>query len=139
VLHSYCKFLKLSNGEEIIVTTDNDCSDFKNEKYIHVVDPVEVKAIQMARGPVVVETHVMQPWIRLAKDDIIQIPTDSIVVAVDVEDDVLNQYAKFLYEEHVRKSPPQDRNEVIDNMLEDLEDEHKIDGNNDEETNPTFH
>lgn len=136
MLHSYCKFLKLSNGEEIIVTTDNDCKDFKNEKYLHILDPVEIKAVSMARGPVVIETHVMQPWIRLAKDDIIQIPTDNIVVAVDVDDDVIKQYARFIYEEHVKKSPPQDREEVVDNMLEEIESE--IDSDGDEE-GPTFH
>jgi len=139
VFNGYCKFLKLTNGEEIIVTTDNDCSDFKNDRYLHVLDPVQIKAISMARGPMVVETHIMQPWIRLAKDDIIQIPTDSIVVAVDVEDDVLTQYAKFLYNHHIEKAPPQDRDEVINNMLEELEDEHNIDGNDNEEENPTFH
>jgi hypothetical protein len=136
VLNSYCKFLKLSNGEEIIVTTDNDCKDFKNEKYLHILDPVEIKAVSVARGPVVIETHVMQPWIRLAKDDIIQIPTDNIVVAVDVDDDVIKQYARFIYEEHVKKSPPQDRDEVVDNMLEEMESE--IDSDGDEE-GPTFH
>ena len=139
MFNGYCKFLKLTNGEEIIVTTDNDCSDFKNDRYLHVLDPVQIKAISMARGPMVVETHIMQPWIRLAKDDIIQIPTDSIVVAVDVEDDVLTQYAKFLYNHHIEKAPPQDRDEVINNMLEELEDEHNIDGNDNEEENPTFH
>ncbi len=137
MLNGYCKFLKLSNGDEIIVTTDNNCSDFKNEKYIHVIDPVEIKAISIAKGPMVVETHVMQPWIRLAKDDIIQIPTDSIVVAVDVEDDVITQYARFVYEEFTKKTPPQDRQEVINDMFEQMEGELTTDG--DEEESPTFH
>jgi hypothetical protein len=137
VLNGYCKFLKLSNGDEIIVTTDNNCSDYKNEKYIHVIDPVEIKAISIAKGPMVVETHVMQPWIRLAKDDIIQIPTDSIVVAVDVEDDVITQYARFVYEEFTKKTPPQDRQEVINDMFEQMEGELTTDG--DEEESPTFH
>lgn len=137
MLNGYCKFLKLSNGDEIIVTTDNNCSDYKNEKYIHVIDPVEIKAISIAKGPMVVETHVMQPWIRLAKDDIIQIPTDSIVVAVDVEDDVITQYARFVYEEFTKKTPPQDRQEVINDMFEQMEGELTTDG--DEEESPTFH
>ena len=137
MLNGYCKFLKLSNGDEIIVTTDNNCSDYKNEKYIHVIDPVEIKAISIAKGPMVVETHVMQPWIRLAKDDIIQIPTDSIVVAVDVEDDVITQYARFVYEEFTKKTPPQDRQEVINDMFEQMEGELTADG--DEEESPTFH
>ena len=143
MLNGYCKFLKLSNGDEIIVTTDNNCSDYKNEKYIHVIDPVEIKAISIAKGPMVVETHVMQPWIRLAKDDIIQIPTDNILIAVDVEDTIMSQYAKFLYEQHVRTLPPQDREEMVENFLEELEDENSIDGNDhnnqDQDQEPTLH
>jgi len=140
-LHSYCKFLKLTNGEEIIVTTDNDCSDFKSDKYLSVIDPVEVKAMQMVKGPHIVETQVMQPWIRLAKDDIIQIPTDSILVAVDVEDDVADQYAKFLYEQHLKTLPAQDREEMVEDFLEDLESENSIDGNDNdnEDQRPTVH
>ena len=141
MLHSYCKFLKLTNGEEIIVTTDNDCSDFKSDRYLSIIDPVEVKAMQMVRGPHIVETQVMQPWIRLAKDDIIQIPTDNILIAVDVEDDVADQYAKFLYEQHIKTLPPQDREEMVENFLEDLESENSIDGNDydDEDQRPTVH
>ena len=141
MLHSYCKFLKLTNGEEIIVTTDNDCSDFKSDRYLSIIDPVEVKAMQMVRGPHIVETQVMQPWIRLAKDDIIQIPTDNILIAVDVEDDVADQYAKFLYEQHIKTLPPQDREEMVENFLEDFESENSIDGNDndDEDQRPTVH
>ena len=140
-MHSYCKFLKLTNGEEIIVTTDNDCSDFKSDRYLSIIDPVEVKAMQMVRGPHIVETQVMQPWIRLAKDDIIQIPTDNILIAVDVEDDVADQYAKFLYEQHIKTLPAQDREEMVENFLEDLESENSIDGNDhdDEDQRPTVH
>lgn len=139
MLNGYCKFLKLVNGEEIIVTTDNNCADFKNDKYLFVIDPVEIKAIQIAKGPIVAETHIMQPWIRLAKDDIIQIPTDNILVAVDVDDDVITQYAKFLYEQHVKKMPPSDRQEIIDDLMDEIEDETDIDGSNDDEESPTFH
>jgi len=139
VLSGYCKFLKLTNGEEIIVTTDNDCSDLKKEKYLFVIDPVEIKAISMSKGAMVFETHVMQPWIRLAKDDIIQIATDNILVAVDVDDDVLNQYAKFLYERFVDKQAPGSREEILETMMEDLESDADIDGNNDKKEGPTFH
>lgn len=143
MLQSYCKFLKLTNGEEIIVTTDNDCRDFKNNKYLSVMDAVEVKAMQMVRGPHIVETQIMQPWIKIAKDDIIQIPTDNILIAVDVEDTIMSQYAKFLYEQHVRTLPPQDREEMVENFLEELEDENIIDGNDhnnqDQDQEPTLH
>ena len=141
MLHNYCKFLKLTNGEEIIVTTDNDCNDFRKDKYLSVFDPVEVKSIQMMRGPMIIETHTMQPWIRLAKDDIIKIPTESILVAVDVEDDIVTQYAKFLYEQHVKDSPAQDRGEMVEDFLEELESENSLDGsdNDDETERPTVH
>jgi len=141
VQYNYCKFLKLSNGEEIIVTTDNDCNDFKNDRYLSVMDAVQVKEMQVCRGPLVIETHVMQLWIRIAKNDIIQIPTDNILVAVDVEDDVANQYAKFLYDQQLKTLPTQNNREMVENILEELESENNIDGNdnNNQDQEPTVH
>lgn len=138
MVNGFCKFLKLSNGDEIIVTTDQNCNDFKNEKYLSVIDAVEIKEVTMARGPIIVESFIMQPWIRIAKDDIIQIPTESIVVVVDVEDDVLNQYAKFIYDKHNKKLSSREGDDAMRELLDDIEDESSIDGNY-EEKNPTFH
>jgi len=98
--------------------------------------------MRMVNGQNIVETQVMQPWIRLAKDDIIQIPTDNILIAVDVEDEVVDQYAKFLYEQHIKALPAQDREEMVENFLEDLESENSIDGNDNddyEDKRPTVH
>lgn len=137
---NYCKFVKLVNGDEIIVTTDNDCIDYKNDRYLSVVDPVEVRSMQMVRGPHIVETHIMQPWIRMAKDDIVQIPTDNILVIVDVKDDIVDQYTKFLYQQQDSDGSAQgDIGELIDDLIEDSESENLLDANDYQNEGPTFH
>jgi len=137
---SYCKFVKLVNGDEIIVTTDNDCNDYKNDRYLSVIDPVEVRSMQMVRGPHIVETHIMQPWIRMAKDDIVQIPTENILVIVDVRDDIVNQYTKFLNQQQDSNEPARgDIGELIEDLIEDSESENLLDANDYQNEGPTFH
>jgi len=137
---SYCKFVKLLNGDEIIVTTDNDCNDYKNDRYLSVIDPVEVRSMQMVRGPHIVETHIMQPWIRMAKDDIVQIPTDNILVIVDVRDDIVDQYTKFLNQQQDSDEPARgDIGELIEDLIEDSESENLLDANDYQNEGPTFH
>ena len=140
MLSNYFKFVKLINGDEIIVTTDSDCKDFKNHKYLSVVDPVEVRAMQMVRGPHIVETHIMQPWIRMAKDDMFQIPTDNILVIVDVKDKIVEQYTKFLYQQEENVLSTQEEVEqLMDDLFEDNESENIIDANDYQNEGPTFH
>jgi len=137
---SYCKFVKLVNGDEIIVTTDNNCNDYKNDRYLSVIDPVEVRSMQMVRGPHIVETHIMQPWIRMAKDDIVQIPTDNILVIVDVRDDIVDQYTKFLNQQQDSNEPARgDIGELIEDLIEDSESENLLDANDYQNEGPTFH
>lgn len=94
----FCKYLKLVNGENIIVTTDSDCKNFKDYKNIPVTDPVLIKNLHMTQGPFLVETFTMQPWIKVAKSDIIEIPTESIIVAVDLHQSTVDQYKSFIME-----------------------------------------
>jgi hypothetical protein len=115
----YYKFLKLTNGEDIIAATNNDCKNFKDQKMVLVSDPVLIGTIKMAQGPYLVETYTMQPWIKIAKEDIIEIPTESIVVAVDIDDKVVTQYQGFL-EEYNSTSP--DLSQMDESELEDLYD-----------------
>lgn len=93
---TFFKYLKLTNGENIIVTTDHTCCNFKDEKTISVFDAVLVSSVKIANGPYLIETYVMQPWIKLAKNDIIDIPTENILVAVDLEESVEEQYKTYL-------------------------------------------
>ena len=94
----FCKYLKLINGENLIVTTDDDCKTFKGKEFLNCVDPVQVGTIKFPRGSMVIESYVLQPWIKMSVDDVVQIPVKSIVVAVDVQDMAFKQYKKFVEE-----------------------------------------
>jgi hypothetical protein len=92
----YCKFLKLVNGDNLIVTTDDECKTFKGKEFLNCVDPVQVGTVRYPRGTMVVESYVLQPWIKMSIDDVVQIPVSSIVVAVDVQELAFKQYTKYL-------------------------------------------
>ena len=98
----HCKFLKLTNGDDIIVQTDDTCESLNSKEFINVVDPVLIASIRIPRGPLVLETYTMQPWIKMAKADVVQIPTRSIVVAVDVHDMAEKQYLQYVEESNSR-------------------------------------
>ena len=85
------KFFKLVNGESIVASSYDNFEDFKSKKYIQVSDPIEIRGIKQHNGTYIVETYTMQPWIKMAKTDKINIPTESIMVVVDLHDDAIMQ------------------------------------------------
>lgn len=140
----YTKLLKLTNGENLIVSTDSNCQDFKNEKIISVIDPVLINTLKFNRGPFIVETYTMQPWIKIAKKDIINIPTESIIVAVDIQDDVEQQYKKFLtqaVDDEELISDDEAVQDMVDQLLEDEDEEFEEidDERRDQRNKTTFH
>jgi hypothetical protein len=144
-VYKFYKYLKLTNGDDIIATTDTDCKDFKKEKSIFVYDPVLINTIRISQGSYLVETFTMQPWIKLAKEDIIEIPTESIIVAVDIEDKVQEQYDSFL---HDSMSSTSEAEEFTEDQLEELmegiedaeyDDDNHRDGNETKKQGPTYH
>lgn len=145
-MERYHKLIKLSNGEDIIATTENDCKDFKQHKYISVQDPVLIDTLKIARGIHLVETYTMKPWMKLAKDGTVEIPTESIIVAVDLQEKVIEQYEIFLdetsnYTEEVSEYTG-DEGESIEEFLDSLESEYDGDGNREyksDKEGPTFH
>lgn len=128
------KFLKLTNGEQIIVTTDEKIKTFKDKKAIDVMDAVQIGTIKIPAGQAVMETYTMSPWIRIAKEDIISIPTDSIVVMTELDDDAVVQYQSFIndYDENLET--------VEEDQLEKVnqEDEHHNTKRN-EKSDKTLH
>ena len=131
----YCKYMKLTNGENIIVTTDNDCKQFKQHKTINIVNPVELAVLRVTNGPMVMESMTLQPWIKVAPNDVIEVPTESILLVTDVKEEAIEQYKTFLVEYQTlleqRKNQEQqvDQNDLdfLDNMFEELhqtEDDH---------------
>lgn len=133
----FCKLIKLTNGENIIASTDSSCLNFKEIKTISVVDPVLISTVKFAKGPFMIETYTMQPWIKLAKKDIIDIPTENIIVAVDVEESVKDQYEKFL-EDSQGDAPvafEDDQQFLLDEEDEYFDEEDQLD----DTEKPTFH
>lgn len=83
--------------------TDTDCKEFKDRKSISIINPVELSTIRINNGPVIMESVTMQPWIKIATDDVIELPTESIVVIADMKDEAIDQYKIFLEEYKNRK------------------------------------
>jgi hypothetical protein len=141
-MQKFHKYIKLTNGDDIIATTDNNCENFKQEKVIYVYDPVQINTIRIAHDNYFVESFTMQPWIKLAKNDIMEIPTESIVVAVDIDDKVVTQYEIFL-NEYSNSTPDFERTseEELDDIFETLESEDDLDGirETSKKEGPTFH
>ena len=47
------KFLKLSNGDNIICSTDDDCSNLNDKKSITICDPVTITQMKKEKGSIV--------------------------------------------------------------------------------------
>lgn len=99
----HCKFLKLTNGEDLIVQTDDACDTFNGKEFISVIDPVLIASMRIPRGTMIIETYIMQPWIKMAKSDVVQIPTKNIVVAVNVHEMAEKQYLEYVEETNCNK------------------------------------
>lgn len=117
----YCKYLKLTNGENIIVTTDNDCKQFKQHKTINIINPVELAVMRISNGPMIMESMTLQPWIKVAPNDVIEVPTESILVITDLKEEAVEQYKTFLVEYEKAMSQKQNQSEEEDHQLDFLE------------------
>lgn len=140
----FCKLLKLINGETIVGHTASDCS-LLNSGYVEMKNPVLLTFVKMPVDNMMVETLIMQSWMKLANTNLIRIPVRSIVLAVDVLDKVEDQYKQFLLDvfEMERSNPPQD---IINFANEDTQveydDEYDDDDDGSEPTSvnrPIFH
>jgi len=114
------RYLKLSNGDAIICGTDDDCSSLYDKKTIHIVDPVCVDQIRIPRAGFIIESFVLTPWIKLAKDNIFVLKTDQIITATEVKDSVLKNYKEFIDDakhEEVRAEINNTNSDTIENKL----------------------
>ena len=126
------KYLKLTNGECIVVSSNDNFKEYKNKKYVEIFDPIEIKAIKIHHGSQILEHYTMQPWIKMAKTDKMVLPTDSILLAVDLHDDAITQYKEYI----------KDATEielVSEAELELQESEDEFYGYTDEKPGKTFH
>lgn len=131
----YCKFLKLTNGENIIVSTDDNCETFVNKEFIDIVDPVLISSFRFPKGNMVVESFIMQPWIKMAKKDVMRLPVNNIVVATDVQEMAVSQYKTFVDESVNEVSSELTEDDIEETLNEYFSD--AGDGEEDEENGPT--
>lgn len=109
--------------------TDTDCKEFKSRKSISIINPVELSTIRMNNGPVIMESITMQPWIKIATDDVIELPTESIIVIADMKEEAIDQYKGFLEDyknrkeeevEQIEDEPTEEEVEMFHQRLQNL-------------------
>jgi hypothetical protein len=94
----YCKFLKLTSGENLIVTTEDECMDLVDKKYIEVSEPVEIHSMKMPYAGGVIESYIMQPWLKMSAKEVLRIPAHNVVIATNVLEKAESQYKQFIIE-----------------------------------------
>lgn len=140
----FLKYLKLLNGDDIIVTTDDQCLSFKDKEFIEVIDPVLINLARFSNGDTIVEAVTMQSWLKGAKRDVFRIPISSIIIATDVEDRAVEQYNKFVSslnsDESFSEQGEEEINieELMQSLLNDDSEENDNDGTR-VRTSRTFH
>ena len=114
------KFFKLINGEDIIAVTDDPCETFEDKEFIDIVDPVLICAYRIPREKGIMETYIMQTWIKMAVQDVISLPVSSILIAVDVQPKVIEQYDIFVIEANRSSSIATLEDGYSDDVVEEL-------------------
>ena len=94
----YCKFLKLTSGENLIVSTEDDCVELVDKKYVEVSEPVEIHSMKMPYAGGVIESYIMQPWLKMSAKEVLRIPAHNIVIATNFMEKAETQYKQFILE-----------------------------------------
>lgn len=129
----FYKFIKLSSGDSIIASTEDNCETFENKEFIEISNPVQVEAVRVPKGTMLVETHLFLPWIAMSATDTYKLPTRSIIVTVDVDVSVVKQYESYIAK-YSRKTSDQNDEESEEYFYEEEceLDEEEDDGNSDQ-------
>jgi len=132
----YCKFLKLTSGEDLIVTTSDECIELLENKYIEFTEPVEIHSMKMPYRGGFIESYVMQPWLKMAAKEVMRIPAQNILVATNVMAKAETQYKQFILENDETTIAT---DEDIEQALagDDIDDEFEEDDDYDSRTDST--
>lgn len=136
----YCKLLKLINGESVIGYTESDCNTLE-KGFIELRDPVLVSSIRVPMERVVVETFVMQTWLKMSSSNIVKVPVSSVIVATDVLEKVESQYKHYLAEMSNIKLTDEELQTLAESSQEDefLDFMEEEDDDGSESSGPTLH
>jgi hypothetical protein len=94
----YCKFLKLTSGENLIVSTEDECDKLDEKRYIEESEPVVIHSMRMPYGAGFVESYIMQPWLKMSSREVLRIPVRNIIVATNLMEKAEFQYKQFIVE-----------------------------------------
>ena len=94
----YCKFLKLTSGENLIVSTEDECDKLDEKRYIEVSEPVVIHSMRMPYAGGFVESYIMQPWLKMSTKEVLRLPVRNIIVATNLIEKAEFQYKQFIVE-----------------------------------------
>jgi hypothetical protein len=94
----YCKFLKLTSGENLIVSTEDECDKLDEKRYIEVSEPVVIHSMRMPYAGGFVESYIMQPWLKMTTKEVLRLPVRNIIVATNLIEKAESQYKQFIVE-----------------------------------------
>ena len=108
------KYLKLSTGDNIVCKTDDDCRNLFDRNTISVSDPVVLNAVRVPRGEVLVESYIMYPWFSFSKEKIYEISTKQIILAVNINDNLKENYIGYLKTQEEKEKEDDDDPIIIE-------------------------
>jgi hypothetical protein len=108
------KYLKLSTGDNIVCKTDDDCKNLFDRNTISVSDPVVLNAVRVPRGEVLVESYIMYPWFSFSEEKIYEISTKQIILAVNINDNLKENYIGYLKTQEEKEKERDDDPIIID-------------------------
>jgi hypothetical protein len=115
---TYYKYLKLTNGDNIICKTTKEYKSLTRSKSITVKQPVVLSQIRMPRNNVLVESYIMYPLFSFAVDDTYEIPVSQIVVATNIKESLKENYEEYLSQ---REESDKDMTEEFTTDINELE------------------
>jgi len=92
----YFKYIKLTSGDNIICTTTDNYDNVYKQKTISVYDPVVLNPMRVPRGDVLVESYIMYPWFSFSEELEYKIPTNQVVLMVNIKDTLKKNYLRYL-------------------------------------------
>ena len=94
----YCKFIKLTSGENLIVSTEDECNELDTKNYIEVSEPVVIHSMKLPYQGGFIESYIMQPWLKMATKEVLRLPVRNIIIATNLLERAESQYKQFIVE-----------------------------------------
>ena len=119
----YCKFLKLTSGENLIVSTEDECDELDKKKYIEISEPVVIHSMKLPYAGGFIESYIMQPWLKMATKEVLRLPVRNIIIATNLLEQAESQYKQFIIEhDNLEMATEEDIDEALSGDVD-------IDGN----------